>query len=130
MCLSMFFFFFFLDLVFVVCFFFFFFSSRRRHTRSLRDWSSDVCSSDLPAEMAERVGDLRNGLGQPARHAPDRLRRETEPAALFGDEVADGVHVGMHEEIGRASCRERVEISVVAGSVEKKTPRQRVSRLP
>src|SRR6267378_2667178 len=27
---------------------FFFFSSRRRHTRSLRDWSSDVCSSDLP----------------------------------------------------------------------------------
>src|SRR5690349_1000796 len=30
-------------------FFFFFFSSRRRHTRSLRDWSSDVCSSDLLA---------------------------------------------------------------------------------
>src|SRR5476649_2284031 len=28
--------------------FFFFFSSRRRHTRSLCDWSSDVCSSDLP----------------------------------------------------------------------------------
>src|SRR5690349_19673927 len=27
----------------------FFFSSRRRHTRSLRDWSSDVCSSDLLA---------------------------------------------------------------------------------
>src|SRR5699024_12027521 len=26
---------------------FFFFSSRRRHTRSKRDWSSDVCSSDL-----------------------------------------------------------------------------------
>src|SRR6267378_6847436 len=30
-----------------VCCIFFFFSSRRRHTRSLRDWSSDVCSSDL-----------------------------------------------------------------------------------
>src|SRR2546421_6647317 len=28
-------------------YFFFFFSSRRRHTRSDRDWSSDVCSSDL-----------------------------------------------------------------------------------
>src|SRR5216683_7072767 len=28
-------------------FVFFFFSSRRRHTRSDRDWSSDVCSSDL-----------------------------------------------------------------------------------
>src|SRR6202795_1731726 len=29
------------------CFLFFFFSSRRRHTRSISDWSSDVCSSDL-----------------------------------------------------------------------------------
>src|SRR5438874_13638788 len=28
----------------------FFFSSRRRHTRSLRDWSSDVCSSDLHSQ--------------------------------------------------------------------------------
>src|SRR5438874_9066016 len=37
-----------------VCFFFF--SSRRRHTRSLRDWSSDVCSSDLHQAIAERVG--------------------------------------------------------------------------
>src|SRR2546422_1633281 len=32
--------------------FFFFFSSRRRHTRCSRDWSSDVCSSDLrPARV-------------------------------------------------------------------------------
>src|SRR5207247_6365260 len=30
-----------------VCGRLFFFSSRRRHTRSTRDWSSDVCSSDL-----------------------------------------------------------------------------------
>src|SRR2546422_8297549 len=29
--------------------YFFFFSSRRRHTRCSRDWSSDVCSSDLEA---------------------------------------------------------------------------------
>src|SRR2546429_3407074 len=29
------------------CYLFFFFSSRRRHTRCSRDWSSDVCSSDL-----------------------------------------------------------------------------------
>src|SRR5437016_11654446 len=29
-------------------FLFFFFSSRRRHTRLVSDWSSDVCSSDLP----------------------------------------------------------------------------------
>src|SRR5437868_12961675 len=30
----------------------FFFSSRRRHTRSKRDWSSDVCSSDLKGSIA------------------------------------------------------------------------------
>src|SRR5437868_12403678 len=30
-----------------ICLSCFFFSSRRRHTRSKRDWSSDVCSSDL-----------------------------------------------------------------------------------
>src|SRR5260221_11371141 len=32
---------------------FFFFSSRRRHTRSLCDWSSDVCSSDLSCTIKE-----------------------------------------------------------------------------
>src|SRR5256884_717158 len=37
----------------VPCVFFFFFSSRRRHTRCSRDWSSDVCSSDLFFEMYE-----------------------------------------------------------------------------
>src|SRR5205809_2536568 len=39
--------------------FFFFFSSRRRHTRCSRDWSSDVCSSDLmEAAGAVLVGAL------------------------------------------------------------------------
>src|SRR5216683_5491332 len=37
-------------------FIFFFFSSRRRHTRSDRDWSSDVCSSDLPVRSGWTVG--------------------------------------------------------------------------
>src|SRR5437870_7050811 len=46
------FFFLFESFFFYLCFvcyfsFFFFFSSRRRHTRWPRDWSSDVCSSDL-----------------------------------------------------------------------------------
>src|SRR6266403_2466843 len=36
--------------------FFFFFSSRRRHTRSLRDWSSDVCSSDLSSQQRLLLG--------------------------------------------------------------------------
>src|SRR3712207_6991640 len=34
---------------YICCITFFFFSSRRRHTRYWRDWSSDVCSSDLTA---------------------------------------------------------------------------------
>src|SRR5436309_9272188 len=57
-------------------FFFFFFSSRRRHTRFSRDWSSDVCSSDLlraqgaPPASRCRTGD-RLGGGLPSVHLPD-----------------------------------------------------------
>src|SRR3712207_7761543 len=47
----------------------FFFSSRRRHTRYWRDWSSDVCSSDLldfdtkdPAGRVERLRDFGRRL--------------------------------------------------------------------
>src|SRR6266576_7154131 len=45
---------------------FFFFSSRRRHTRSLRDWSSDVCSSDLGAWKTWEPMGL---LGRDVHHA-------------------------------------------------------------
>src|SRR6266496_5081038 len=68
----------------------FFLSSRRRHTRSLRDWSSDVCSSDL----IDPQNDFLHGEGWYAQQGID--------------------------EIGRASCRERVEIWVVAVSLKKK----------
>src|SRR5947209_18766181 len=37
--------------------FFFFFSSRRRHTRYWRDWSSDVCSSDLAGGRIDLIVD-------------------------------------------------------------------------
>src|SRR5579872_3681156 len=55
---------------------FFFFSSRRRHTRCGRDWSSDVCSSDLAAQ--------RRGQGVQGRYAAPMkaaLYRQTGPAA-------------------------------------------------
>src|SRR5437762_7066046 len=48
----------------------FFFSSRRRHTRSIGDWSSDVCSSDLLISVDHR-GEIRDGdyaLAIAARH--------------------------------------------------------------
>src|SRR5690606_597875 len=38
----------------------FFFSSRRRHTSSSRDWSSDVCSSDLEVEFLRPAGGYRS----------------------------------------------------------------------
>src|SRR5699024_11497457 len=34
------------------------FSSRRRHTRSKRDWSSDVCSSDLTQRLVQEIVDF------------------------------------------------------------------------
>src|SRR5699024_11330472 len=40
-----------------------FFSSRRRHTRSKRDWSSDVCSSDLTWISAYEKANVFAGLG-------------------------------------------------------------------
>src|SRR2546422_7365681 len=56
---------------------FFFFSSRRRHTRCSRDWSSDVCSSDLTI----------------ARRYADRIRRDSiariETQGLLGDKVVE-----------------------------------------
>src|SRR5207247_6562514 len=39
----------------------FFFSSRRRHTRSTRDWSSDVCSSDLRPFLLTPTGLTEEG---------------------------------------------------------------------
>src|SRR5207245_5824957 len=43
---------------FRLMFLFFFFSSRRRHTRCYRDWSSDVCSSDLVVHLSTAVNAL------------------------------------------------------------------------
>src|SRR5437868_14768947 len=94
----------------------FFFSSRRRHTRSKRDWSSDVCSSDLMPGMLE--AEQRGGRDRQARRAHDEVaavavdQRQSERRQLA--------------EIGRASCRERGEIAVGAGAVKKK--RNRVER--
>src|SRR3712207_732243 len=56
-------------------YFFFFFSSRRRHTRYWRDWSSDVCSSDL-----HHRGQSANGLRHACRTRGQRLSRETPHA--------------------------------------------------
>src|SRR5699024_11581133 len=80
--------------------FLFFSSSRRRHTRSKRDWSSDVCSSDL-----------YGGYDTIATITPDdnywRLQHRVSLSA--------GKATVKAQEIGRASCRERVENEGVEG---------------
>src|SRR5699024_2922731 len=56
-----------------------FFSSRRRHTRSKRDWSSDVCSSDLQIKAMKKVsGTLRLDLAS---------YRELEAFTQFGSDL-------------------------------------------
>src|SRR5690606_39990213 len=71
---------------------FFFFSSRRRHTRFSRDWSSDVCSSDLvpvteprraggtAARMALFVAGLASACGSPP--SATAANRNPEPGAV------------------------------------------------
>src|SRR6266852_5522591 len=49
---------------------FFFFSSRRRHTRCYRDWSSDVCSSDLADRLAVDVEGHQQPFDQQRKNAP------------------------------------------------------------
>src|SRR5216683_3880614 len=73
--------------------FFFFFSSRRRHTRSDRDWSSDVCSSDLGACLAWAVD---NNLTRKVSQA------DPVQIALLKGCVAGAVNVGIALWLGSA----------------------------
>src|SRR5205809_562752 len=53
----------------------FFFSGRRRHTRCSRDWSSDVCSSDLSRRVAPATStSSTGGRGSNARRSAPRWR--------------------------------------------------------
>src|SRR5207253_7507528 len=103
----------------VIKWFSFFFSSRRRHTRWPRDWSSDVCSSDLVVSAAlaaiGKLGFCR--LAQPGeftRRAFEHGKLDLTRAEAVADLVA------AETEIGRASCRERVEIPGGAAARKKK----------
>src|SRR5215204_1326681 len=58
--------------------FFFFFSSRRRHTRSLCDWSSDVCSSDLLRRLFAGLPVLKKTVAGPGECDQDQEREEGE----------------------------------------------------
>src|SRR5205085_5944144 len=95
---------------------YFFFSSRRRHTRFDCDWSSDVCSSDLPAMPAivkddpwwfadpHRANYTRQGLLGPT--VPTFWTSNPAYAQVQNEHVWQTAWAEI--KIGRASCRERV----------------------
>src|SRR5690625_6458720 len=85
------------------------FTSRRRHTRWPRDWSSDVCSSDLVLIPARNSGHDR-------WIRPRKFQLRDNPARPHGRSPCPAYRP--KPEIGRASCRERVQISKGAVLVE------------
>src|SRR5690606_39348481 len=100
--------------VYVLFYFIFFFSSRRRHTRFSRDWSSDVCSSDLKTLREKGVKKVKRD-GSEVTTWPWMGRSVEESIKEHGDHSDCYHHETAHgREIGRASCRERVWISVEA----------------
>src|SRR5207249_6230687 len=84
----------------LLCFFCFFFSSRRRHTRSKRDWSSDVCSSDLSrhlrgAGLAGAPAGPGGGKHRCLRRAPRREAAAVRPRDMRSEERRVGKGVGL-----------------------------------
>src|SRR5207248_3790308 len=98
---------------------FFFFSSRRRHTRSYGDWSSDVCSSDLPTpipavfnlspgtrfgiyEILQRLG--AGGMGEVYRARDTRLEREVAIKTLSLERCSQPEALARFEQEARSAC--------------------------
>src|SRR6266496_2458404 len=94
-------------------FFFFFFSSRRRHTRSLRDWSSDVCSSDLTARPGIVIG--RKGA------EIDKLKGDI--SSRTGREVLVSI-----QEIHKPELNAQLQAEKIAAQLEKRIAFRRAMR--
>src|SRR5690606_40226803 len=89
---------------------FFFFSSRRRHTRFSRDWSSDVCSSDLPSRPSSGAAGpsgtwllVHPGAGEPGEPGGPEHGAVREALEASG---AKTVSVGVPADADRASLAE------------------------
>src|SRR3546814_9258609 len=74
---------------------FFFFKQKTAYEMRISDWSSDVCSSDLSARIRNQIALNRKNAAILASSAAVRAGKQ-------------GVGEGTADQIGRASCRERV----------------------
>src|SRR5436309_12573187 len=108
----------------------FFFSSRRRHTRFSRDWSSDVCYSDLQPiferdDVVGAVGVEKAGLPSHSSRVEYGLSAAQSRIKRVGYDLVQG-RVGNERifqkagKIGRASCREREKSGVGEEGVKRK----------
>src|SRR5215204_937343 len=118
---------------------FFFFSSRRRHTRSLCDWSSDVCSSDLRRAQQRAwpwrrfdqvrvrrryrtVSNLNTLVRPPKRPQNGRVPAELQTYRVTATAVAainedDGdIHLVLRDDLGATMIAESPEPACTVGA--------------
>src|SRR3546814_8060263 len=91
----------------------FFFKQKTAYEMRISDWSSDVCSSDLPRLGIEQISREPPGplASEPPGGTPLRIEVEKGDAvaALLREIPGEvGGEKGLADQIGRASCRERV----------------------
>src|SRR5690606_40393490 len=91
---------------------FFFFSSRRRHTRFSRDWSSDVCSSDLTVLVVEN----------------HKLPRISASLTIDNAPYAEGSKAGLSELTGALMGNGTSKISKDAYNEEVRSEERRVGK--
>src|SRR3546814_10094476 len=103
---------------YVFLYFFFCFKQKTAYEMRISDWSSDVCSSDLQQmayykqataqrdDLAQRSAYARQQAEQAeAQHREQAMRAEV---AILTQEIPEWSDPAKRQEIGRASCRERV----------------------
>src|SRR3546814_4610440 len=108
---------------------FFFFKQKTAYEMRISDWSSDVCSSDLASTILCGLSADRRGISLAADLLKYRAAVAARNLTPFADaatskEVPADLIDDLYEQIGRASCRERVcqyvYNPVVAFSLKKK----------
>src|SRR5260221_3699873 len=93
------------NLTLLVWYVVFFFSSRRRHTRSLCDWSSDVCSSDLKVYVG--WNEVALALGAPVPTAAELAQGLDRTWQFMADCLARWSPADMHQTFPDDRSEER-----------------------